>query len=135
MRYTRVEPHSTFTNFQKFNSFLICGLFSKSNSYAQFVVHLIKNLIQFKLYKGASHGLAGILQVIFKKLFSVCLANYYCLCGKVLLGFRDYLEDNPDAERDVKNSVDYILHTQKPDGNFPIVLHDNMEEKKELVHW
>ncbi len=88
-----------------------------------------------KLYKGASHGLAGILQVIFKKLFSTCLVNYYCLCVKVLLGFKDYLEDNPDAERDVKNSVDYILHTQKPDGNFPIVLHDNMDEKKELLHW
>jgi len=52
-----------------------------------------------------------------------------------LLGFRDYLQDHPDVERDVKNSVDYILHTQKPDGNFPIVLHDHLEEKKELVHW
>jgi len=70
-------------------------------------------------YLGAGHGLSGILQV--------------------LLGFPEYLRENPDVERDVKNSVDFFLQIQKPNGNFPCAMdenhHEPRQESKDLIHW
>ena len=70
-------------------------------------------------YLGSGHGLAGILQV--------------------LLCFPEYLKENPEAERDVKNSVDFFLQIQKTNGNIPCAMdedHQNVrEESKDLVHW
>ena len=70
-------------------------------------------------YLGSGHGLAGILQV--------------------LLCFPEYLKENPEAERDVKNSVDFFLQIQNHNKNFPIEMDQNHTdikvESKDLVHW
>jgi len=70
-------------------------------------------------YLGTGHGLAGILQV--------------------LLGFPEFLKENPEAERDIKDSVDFLLQIQKSNKNFPIEMDKNHKEirveEKDLVHW
>lgn len=50
----------------------------------------------FEFDKGSAHGLAGILQTI--------------MC------FPDYLDLNQEAEKVVKESVDFLLSIQKPNG-------------------
>lgn len=70
-------------------------------------------------YLGAAHGLSGILQI--------------------LLNFPDYLHSNPDAERDVKASVDFLQSLQRQNGNFPSSMDETSkapkQNSKELVHW
>ena len=70
-------------------------------------------------YLGPAHGLAGILQV--------------------LLSLPEYLAQRPQAEQDVKRSVQFLLDIQTRDGNFPCAmdeLGDNARNPEdELVHW
>lgn len=69
-------------------------------------------------YLGAAHGLSSILQVL--------------LCEK------NYVKSNPDIEKDIKESVDFLLKLQKPNGNFPADLKEfytDVSSKSELVHW
>eukprot|EP00090_Calanus_glacialis_P029255 TRINITY_DN46963_c0_g1_i1.p1 TRINITY_DN46963_c0_g1~~TRINITY_DN46963_c0_g1_i1.p1 ORF type:complete len:418 (-),score=115.98 TRINITY_DN46963_c0_g1_i1:187-1404(-) len=70
-------------------------------------------------YLGAAHGLAGILQV--------------------LLSIPNYLISHPDAEQDVKNSVDFLLSIQTAEGNFPCAMDELGENARhpddDLVHW
>lgn len=58
----------------------------------------------------------------------------------MLLCCNDFLEKNPDAEKDVKSATDYILSLQSASGNFPCATEDigfqmRPEEDYELVHW
>ena len=70
-------------------------------------------------YLGAAHGLAGILQV--------------------LLSIPNYFNHRPDAEKDVKSSVDFLLDIQTREGNFPCAMDELGENARhpddELVHW
>ena len=70
-------------------------------------------------YLGAAHGLAGILQL--------------------LLSFPEYFINRPDAEKDIKNSVEFLLQIQTTEGNFPCAMDElgtNMRHPDdELVHW
>ncbi|KAG1666389.1 LanC-like protein 3 [Nymphon striatum] len=70
-------------------------------------------------YLGAGHGLSGILQI--------------------LLAIPECLDNDKNAESDVKASVDFILSLQTPSGNFPPALdelgHHARPESDELVHW
>ncbi|KAI5706251.1 hypothetical protein M8J76_011573 [Diaphorina citri] len=72
-------------------------------------------------YLGACHGLSGILQVL--------------LCEK------NYVKSNPDIEKDIKETVDFLLKLQMPNGNFPADLKelysptDAKSAANELVHW
>lgn len=71
------------------------------------------------LLEGAAHGLSSILQM--------------------LLTVDSYLDSHPEAEKDVKASVDYLLQLQTPDGNFPCSMEEidpNQRSPEEtLVHW
>jgi hypothetical protein len=68
-------------------------------------------------YLGAAHGISGIFQM--------------------LLSFSEYLNENTEADKLVRQSVDYILTIQKSNGNFPTRAHVNASTRndKELVHW
>lgn len=62
-------------------------------------------------YLGAAHGLGGILQCV--------------------LAYPDYLKQYPDAERDVKKTVDYLLTLQKPNGNFPTSMDETSQAPRQ----
>ncbi|XP_026461731.1 lanC-like protein 3 homolog [Ctenocephalides felis] len=69
-------------------------------------------------YLGAAHGLSAILQM--------------------LLSAPGYLDKHPQAMKEVKESVDYMLSVQNSEGNFPCTLDEvgyKRPENKELVHW
>lgn len=69
-------------------------------------------------YLGAAHGLCAILQM--------------------LLSFPDYLDSYPEAERNVKGAVDFLLSLQTASGNFPCAMDEVVHqrpEQDELVHW
>ncbi|KAL1460932.1 hypothetical protein WDU94_012868 [Cyamophila willieti] len=72
-------------------------------------------------YLGAAHGLSSILQVL--------------LCEK------NYVKSNPDVEKDIKESIDFLLKVQMPNGNFPADLKELYSPTNattvanELVHW
>lgn len=67
-------------------------------------------------YLGAAHGLCGILQM--------------------LLSFPTYLDKNPEAERKVKQCVDFFLGIQTSSGNFASAVDEiNHSRTDELVHW
>ncbi len=58
----------------------------------------------------------------------------------MLLSFPEFLRENPNAERYVKQSVDFMLSLQKPNGNFPSSMDEQNSSRpksssKELVHW
>lgn len=71
------------------------------------------------LFQGAGHGLSGILQI--------------------LLAIPECLDNNPQAESDVKASIDFLISLQTPAGNFPTALDElgrfTRPEGEELVHW
>lgn len=69
-------------------------------------------------YLGAAHGLSAILQM--------------------LLSFPEYLAANPDAEKDVRQTVDFMLSLQTSSGNFPCAMDEvaiPRPEPEELIHW
>jgi len=69
-------------------------------------------------YLGAAHGLTGILQL--------------------LLSVPNYFRHNPEAEKDVKASVAFLLSVQTFDGNFPCSMGELKEPRhhnEELIHW
>ena len=70
-------------------------------------------------YLGAGHGLAGILQG--------------------LLSTPNVMQLSSDFERDIKNSIDYLLSLQTSEGNFPCATdelgHHRRHPEDELVHW
>lgn len=69
-------------------------------------------------YLGAAHGLTGILQL--------------------LMSVPNYFQHNPEAEKDVKASVAFLLSVQSVEGNFPCSmgeLKDPRHHNEELVHW
>lgn len=69
-------------------------------------------------YLGAAHGLTGILQI--------------------LLSVPGYFKHNPEAEKDVRGSVDWLVTLQTYEGNFPCAMGDLKEPRHysdELVHW
>jgi hypothetical protein len=49
------------------------------------------------------------------------------------LSFPEFLRVNPEAEKLVRDSIDFLLTIRKPNGNFP----SSMESSgaKDLVHW
>ncbi|KAF4525896.1 hypothetical protein B566_EDAN013145 [Ephemera danica] len=70
-------------------------------------------------YLGAAHGLCAILQA--------------------LLSVPGFVNSNPDIERDVRASVDYLLSLQSRPGNFPCALDElgprGRSDDDQLVHW
>ncbi|XP_022094787.1 lanC-like protein 3 [Acanthaster planci] len=71
-------------------------------------------------YLGAAHGLSGILQV--------------------LLGFPDFVKSDPSAEKDIRDSVDFLVKCQASHGgNIPPALDEcgarTRPAEHELVHW
>ena len=69
-------------------------------------------------YLGAAHRLTGILQL--------------------LMSVPNYFQHNPEAEKDVKASVAFLLSIQFFEGNFPCSmgeLKDPRHHNEELVHW
>ena len=90
----------------------------------RFRYYLVRISIEWLLcvekLKGSAHGLAGIFQI--------------------LLSFPEYLNENHEAHSLLKQSVDFVLSLQKPNGNFPIAMDDATHaqprhDSKELVHW
>lgn len=56
----------------------------------------------------------------------------------MLLSAPGYLDKHPQAMKEVKESVDYMLSVQNSEGNFPCTLDEvgyKRPENKELVHW
>lgn len=66
-------------------------------------------------YLGAGHGLCSILQYV--------------------MSVPGYLRNNPNDEKDVKASVDYLLSLQDTEGNFPTAMDELGQKRNELVHW
>uniref|UniRef100_A0A224XD49 LanC-like protein 3 homolog n=1 Tax=Panstrongylus lignarius TaxID=156445 RepID=A0A224XD49_9HEMI len=70
-------------------------------------------------YLGAAHGLCAILQM--------------------LLSCDSFLEANPSAENDIKETVNYLISLQSPSGNFPCAMDEigpnARREEEELIHW
>jgi len=69
-------------------------------------------------YLGAAHGLTGILQL--------------------LMSVPNYFKHNPEAEKDVKASIAFLISIQTFEGNFPCAmgeLKDPRHYSEELVHW
>ncbi|CAG7823215.1 unnamed protein product [Allacma fusca] len=66
-----------------------------------------------KEYLGAAHGLSSILQV--------------------LLSFPEFLKQDPKAEADIKNTIDYYLTLQDKNGNYPSST--GKVGPYNLVHW
>eukprot|EP00092_Neocalanus_flemingeri_P068272 GFUD01083399.1.p1 GENE.GFUD01083399.1~~GFUD01083399.1.p1 ORF type:complete len:317 (+),score=51.26 GFUD01083399.1:57-1007(+) len=69
-------------------------------------------------YLGAAHGLTGILQL--------------------LMSVPNYFDHNPEAEKDVKASIAFLISIQTFEGNFPCAmgeLKDPRHYSEELVHW
>jgi len=69
-------------------------------------------------YLGAAHGLTGILQT--------------------LLSVPGYFQHNPEAEKEVRGSVDWLVTLQTYEGNFPCAMGDLKDPRHysdELVHW
>lgn len=69
-------------------------------------------------YLGAAHGVSTILQA--------------------LMSVPDYLLTRPDASRDVRLTVDFILGVQQSNGNFPCAMDElggRRPEQEELIHW
>ena len=68
---------------------------------------------------GAAHGLCSILQMI--------------------LSYPSFLDSDPQSAQHVRDSVDWLLSTQQPDGNF-VPATDELESScrpvsEQLVHW
>ena len=102
--------------------FSLCKIMVESGrSYSQQVRSPCPLMYQYynTQYLGAAHGLAGILQA--------------------LLSFPEFFKYQPDAEKNVKNSVDYLLQLQSSNGNFPCAMDELGENARdprdELVHW
>jgi membrane transport protein XK len=58
----------------------------------------------------------------------------------MLLSFPEYLKENPESEKLVRQSIDFLLTVQKPNGNFPSSMDDENPSlarggSKDLVHW
>ncbi|XP_005108704.1 lanC-like protein 3 isoform X2 [Aplysia californica] len=69
-------------------------------------------------YLGAAHGLCSILQML------LCCPSF--------------LASDPQAARDIKRSVDWLLSLQQPNGNFVPATDELLQprpEGEELVHW
>lgn len=69
-------------------------------------------------YLGAAHGLSSILLT--------------------LLHFPWFVAGDQTVERDIRASVDFLLHVQTPRGNFPCDLEDVTKPRRsqdELIHW
>ncbi|XP_024083742.1 lanC-like protein 3 isoform X2 [Cimex lectularius] len=68
-------------------------------------------------YLGAAHGLCSILQM--------------------LLSCDSFLEKHKQAEREIKNTVDFFLKIQEPNGNFPAATDEIGQSRgsDELIHW
>lgn len=71
------------------------------------------------MFLGAAHGISAILFIL------LCCENY--------------LSRSPDAERDIKKCVDFILSLQTENGNFPCALDEidsqRRRDEDQLVHW
>jgi lantibiotic modifying enzyme len=84
-----------------------------------------------KKYLGAAHGIAGILFV----LLQVYNINFFVVIIKALiLQSLEYLPE--DRQEDVQNltcgTLDFLLSTCFPSGNFPSSIGNNSDR---LVHW
>ncbi|XP_033635990.1 lanC-like protein 3 [Asterias rubens] len=68
---------------------------------------------------GAAHGLSGILQV--------------------LLGFPEYIKSDPSAEKDIRDSVEFLVTCLENEGNIPPALDECGRQvrpaEQELLHW
>lgn len=70
---------------------------------------------------GAAHGLASILQM--------------------LLSCSEFIKSDPNAERDVRASVDFMLSLMQPNGNIAPAMDEvgsrghRRPASEELVHW
>ncbi|XP_070568983.1 lanC-like protein 3 [Ptychodera flava] len=69
-------------------------------------------------YLGAAHGLSAILQI--------------------LLSFPEFFKSDATIERDIKDSVDYFLSIETPEGNYAPAVDETQSRRPaehELVHW
>ena len=77
------------------------------------------NLILFWIFVGAAHGLSGILQV--------------------LLGFPEYIKSDPSAEKDIRDSVEFLVTCLENEGNIQPALDECGRQvrpaEQELLHW
>ena len=69
---------------------------------------------------GAAHGLSAILQM--------------------LLNFPDFVKSDPAVEKDIKDSVDFMISLMKPNGNIAPAMDEvfgqnQRPDSEELVHW
>jgi hypothetical protein len=57
----------------------------------------------------------------------------------MMLMFPEWMKKTPGAERDVRESVDFLLGLQQPNGNFPCAMDELPPNARssadELVHW
>jgi len=79
------------------------------------------NVITLPLLVGAAHGLSSILQM--------------------LLSCKEYIKSDPDGERDIRASVDFMLSLMQPNGNIAPAMDEvgptarHRPSSEELVHW
>ncbi|XP_077977268.1 lanC-like protein 3 [Glandiceps talaboti] len=69
-------------------------------------------------YLGAAHGLSAILQI--------------------LLSFPEFFKSHPAVEKDIKESVDYFLSIETPEGNYAPAVDETKHRRPaehELIHW
>ncbi|XP_072942829.1 lanC-like protein 3 [Epargyreus clarus] len=66
-------------------------------------------------YLGAAHGTSFILQM--------------------LITVPNYLEYNPRAAKEIRDSIEILTLLQKSDGNFPSCLEEVRAQEHKLVHW
>jgi len=81
----------------------------------------IQSLLTFQFLVGAAHGLSSILQM--------------------LLSCKEFMKSDPDAERDIRASVDFMLSLMQPNGNIAPAMDEvgprahHRPASEELVHW
>jgi Lanthionine synthetase C-like protein len=72
------------------------------------------------IFAGAAHGLCAILQAL------ISVPSFVS-------------SSDPSVEKDIRDSVDYLLSLQTPSGNFPCDLSEvgaaARSEQDDLIHW
>jgi lantibiotic modifying enzyme len=56
----------------------------------------------------------------------------------MILSFPQYLNKNPDVEKDVKKCIDFLISIQTREGNFPSSMDEigfKINDADELIHW
>lgn len=84
-------------------------------------VYMCNSFFSYLNLLGAAHGLSSILQM--------------------LLSCNEFIKSDPDAERDIRASVDFFLSLMQPNGNIAPAMDEvgprahHRPASEELVHW